>query len=597
VGPPAHPQALILPNQKEPQSTAIPKSHFTHGETGLILPERVAWQNLYDKWKKSVELSEKQNVVQWEFLSSSKKAYLATYFAPDRIEVKSTLPPDILGIYKDLSWGLDPNAPDDALFMEFRHREDVTISDPNLFYQNVVQFAKRAGIETKILNPQLGVDQNTTLHFHISVKGRNLAELGEAFNDLALIRKIHSGELNDLTSNESYIYEPTATQKGLVRIIARDRLEFRAHSIALKDELNFILEALSHENPEALNFIHNEIRRLMNDYVAEKLMTRRSEYVSRFLPWMTPDQQKKAQAKLDSLKLLDQRIQNPTQDLWDDLPKLFSGGDNHLAKKFNQLLLRHPWPESFLNQVPSLLNGTNPVAKKVILNSLHLQQKWPEDVYPPLLEFIHGKNGELASQAAYAISSRSELPAKLITDAALPHLRSPSLESRVLGTQMIKNQKSLPKAIWDRLPELIGTEGDTDYHKAIRMNLTRTLENQTHWPQEFWDRIPSMMKTSSESTAKIIMAGLSKQKEWPEAVWQEILPFTIRLKSDARKTWAGIISKQARCPSSFLEKRLFIMNIFQTSGSAPAVLGHWFTEQQQKATAHCLAERTAQALR
>jgi hypothetical protein len=283
------PKELVLPS-----APLRRKSEAFQKQGELIVPKTQSWQTLYQRWR---ELSPdiKASVVRWENLPARTKAEFAIYDADGDIKLKDQLGPQEKQLFDRLEWVTDGDA------LEFRHRDDVIVRDPQEFYRDVTFLAKRAGVESKILNPGESRLQSASFHYHISVHGKDLVEQGFALNQLAFVRRVNAGILSDLTGEGDYLYHPDATKNRLVRVYDRDRIEFKNHLLPLREELAFSIRAVTLEKAQALHLIDSEIKRLMTPYVVGKIIQYKPQYLEdliKHVPELVPELKKNPDPKV-----------------------------------------------------------------------------------------------------------------------------------------------------------------------------------------------------------------------------------------------------------------------------------------------------------
>lgn len=297
-----------------------------HQEGSLEVPKRLAWQTLFDRWA-ALHPTEKRKIARWENLSPSKKAQLALdtkiLFSLEKLKIKKDAPEADKKLFEKFHWSQDRAA------IEFRHRENVIVSDPNEFYRDVLGLAARAGahVEKQILNPQASTARDSSFHYHVSVDGKDLTSQGEALNRLAFVRRIHQGILNDLTNEGYFLYSPSAESKGLVRVVDYDRIEFRFHTTPLVDELRFNLSVLTLDKKEGLKVIDSEIKKWMSDYVVDKISSLRLDYLSDFTKYMSKKQRARIRSQIETAKFIKNLPHKIPPDFWARAPELLKSDE------------------------------------------------------------------------------------------------------------------------------------------------------------------------------------------------------------------------------------------------------------------------------
>lgn len=464
---PITPQRLILPGNSTPQPLA-PAT-----EAKLELPKTTAWNTLNARWK-ALDPSLKKSLVKWERLSPLHKSELALVYALGKVEIKKDLPPAEKRLFDRLYWSKDGNG-----VLEFRHREDLIVTDPQEFLRDAKDLATRAGVERKIFNPGDSRINTASFHYHISLKGGIPKEVGIALNDLSLIRRLNVGILNDLTGEGEYLYYPSATDKGHVRIYDDTRLEFRTHIIPLEEELAFNLRALGQNKDQAIELIHSEIRHLMSDYVVDKISGIDSRYLPYFSKFMSPEQKLKIQPKLELVRYMKNLPSPITQDQWEQLPHWLSNTDIQIRNMAISLMERRfdvPWPADFWSHMPSLLQNSPPEMINLLTRCISRQKNWPPEIWQMVPGF----------------------------------LRDQDWSNQFAIQKGIKSQKSWPMEFWKEIPGLLLEE-----NKDISTLLLSAMDRQPVWPQEFWDQVPDLIKKSGNQNVREVLASRTKQPVTP----------------------------------------------------------------------------------
>jgi hypothetical protein len=272
---PQSPAMREKPKEKSPLS----RQHFQAGPGGLHIPKTVApilpWEELDARWN-ALDLETRRSVVRWEHLSPLKKAELAIDHATcSKLKPKKDLMEGQQKLFQKLYWSKDGEN------IEFRHKEDVIVDNPQEFYQDVRHVARLAGpmVETKLLDDPTLPLKGVAFHYHMSVAGKDLSGLGEAINDLMLVKYVASGDIMDLTRKGSYLYEPGARTKGLVRVIGKDRIESRAHVERLVDELGFRIKLAGMKPEKAVRLVYAEVSKLLTGEVVETILKHQPSYL------------------------------------------------------------------------------------------------------------------------------------------------------------------------------------------------------------------------------------------------------------------------------------------------------------------------------
>jgi hypothetical protein len=429
------------------------------------------WQTLYARWK-ALSPGLKESVARWENLAPIKKADLAISYAGGDIQPKSTLPPEERLLLERLEWAVDQDA------LEFKHKETLTVTSPEEFFRDAVQLAKRAGVEQEVLSPEEARLQRvrmnpgdpsaskSSLNFHVSVQDADLREIGVAFNRLALVRRVNLGILNDLTHEGRFIYQHSPKGRGLVRVIGANRIEFRAHTERLHDELELVTHALSLGPEKGLALVNAEIKRQMSDYVVDQFMKHAPAFPADFLDYMSPAQLERVAPRYEQelyLKRILQEHRGLPKDFWARAPELMASPSPIVQTRFAVALLTESgghWPDEVWERMPKLLESQVHLVKAAAFAALEGQWNWSEKFW-------------------------EKVPALMINDDV-------GVEQGI--TRLMKSQGVWPKVVWDRLPAMMTSEVPATRQRAIFL-----LKDQHEWPKEVWDKIPEMSKAPDGS--------------------------------------------------------------------------------------------------
>jgi hypothetical protein len=367
--------------------------------------------------------------------------------------------------------------------VEFKHREDLHVSDPNRFFQDVLELSRRAGVEYKILNPVESKKTSAGLHYHISVKGKDLRPLAMELNKLFMIERISQENLADLKEGQKYIYIRNAQWKGLIRLHGTDRMEIRTHIMPLKDELHFILPLLSLDSEDAVKIVANEIRKRMSDYVVDKIGEYKVEYLKDFTSYMSPSQLEHVQPRLDARKyVLEAKAKylasgKVPEDFMKRAPELMTNKDTSVFNETMELISHQPTlTEEVWDRLPSLMACEVGLTRQYVAMVLDRHLEWPEKVWLQLPQMI--KLGE-----------KSQLHSLF---------------------RSIAKQKVWPKEFWALVPEYL-----TSQSEYLSQYMLGALEDHPEWPQELLDRInelkPKMLPVTRRDFETAIEKYLSSR--------------------------------------------------------------------------------------
>lgn len=314
---------LVINNQLEVKKTDI----ITHTqdikkEEKIFeqVQRRREWDKLTENWK-ALPLEEKKELIKWEFLRPVTKVKLALQFADEQkvpqqnklnlVQLKKDIPEDIKKLFKKFTWDRDNKV------MEFRHNPSVIIKTPDEFLKDAEHLALLTGTKKELLNPekvsfeasvlnaakrtkeQIKEFENSTeesinilkkeaestfktsLHYHVSIPDRDLTPLASLFNDRLFLKRISQGIISDLTRNGEYLYySDNLDSRGLVRLIGKDRIEFRAHPEALLEELNIHLTALSLPPEKAGIYLQKNIIGLLDSDTLKRITKYNPKYLT-----------------------------------------------------------------------------------------------------------------------------------------------------------------------------------------------------------------------------------------------------------------------------------------------------------------------------
>lgn len=266
------PSSIIVPGSKP--SPVKPRSTFEVQSEQIL--RRVEWEKLFKRWRELPE-NEKIQAIRWERLSPLKKAELAIMLARFKndegtmkiLKLKENIPAPLEDLFSRLSWHQDGEA------LEFRHKDEIKIEDPEIFLKDVEQLSTITATTKETFNPEQTLKKNSSLHYHVSIEGRNFGELSKLLNDRLFLKRVSQGIISDLTGDGKGLYSPLPFRnRGLLRQVADNRIEFRAHVEPLLNELKLNLELLKMPEQEASEKLQSEISKLMST----ETLTRIAQY-------------------------------------------------------------------------------------------------------------------------------------------------------------------------------------------------------------------------------------------------------------------------------------------------------------------------------
>lgn len=245
--------ALILPGAKP--AGKVDKFHTS--TDGLIKPARLDWETLYERWR-ALPAKEKAQAVNWELLSPFHKAKIA-HELEEMLGAKSgpvlKLKANAPELLKKLYWHQELDA------IEFKHASPV--NEPQSLYRDIVEFGKLTGVSSKLENAPESRLRGVSLHYHLSLPGRDLTQIATRLNDLTLLKRVDQGVINDLTADGVFVYTTDIRNRGLVRLAEPNRIEMRVHPEKLAEELPFLAKALALPEEDALKMLDGEIEKLL----------------------------------------------------------------------------------------------------------------------------------------------------------------------------------------------------------------------------------------------------------------------------------------------------------------------------------------------
>jgi hypothetical protein len=371
--------------------------------------------------------------------------------------------------------------------MEFRHREELHVSDPNSFFEDVLGLARRAGVENKILNPVESKNTSAGLHYHISVKDKNLRPLGVELNKLFFVTRVNMRNLADLRENpldvkkeenRDYIYKPNAQGRGLIRLHGKDRFEVKTHVMPLEDELRFILPLLSLDSKDAVSIVANEIRKKMSDYVVEKIGEYQVEYLKDFTAYMTPAQLERVQPRLEARKYV------------------VEARERHLAS--GEL------PDDFMKRAPQLMTSEDAVIFNNTMELIEVQSTLSEEIWDRISALMTSHIGKTRQYVA-----------------------------SVLG-----HHTTWPEKVWRQLPQMIKLYEGSKLHY-----LFQSIAKQKVWPKEFWDHIPEYLTSKDEYLSQYMVGALDDHPEWPQDLLDRVDELKAKMLSVTRRDFETTLEK------------------------------------------------------
>lgn len=417
-----------LAGAKAEPSIQSPENFQRQGS--LDLPKRLAWQTLFTRWK-ALSPQVRLSAARWEDLSPPKKAELAMRYAAGEVHLKPGLPPETARLFSRLEYEMDGEA------LEFRHRPDLRVTDPRDFFDDLMSLARSAGVEFKVLHPELSRQKTSALHYHLSVQGRHLDAVGKALNRLALVQRVELGILNDLTRIGHYLYLPHAGGKGLIRVHGLDHLEFRAHFQPLLDELRFNLKIAGMNEPDALDQIGAEIRERMTDKVLDRISALHGTYLRDLLPYMSSGQRARVKPKVELLEKLSEPFEQWGPELRAEVPGLMESPDISVQERIARYLHFDPrWSDEVWARIPALMRSSSPFIQGTASDAVRMQSSWPDSFMAEVPALLRDPNPSVQEAMVLALLRQrhltSEIAREMRTLEESPHLEVRDAVKKVL---------------------------------------------------------------------------------------------------------------------------------------------------------------------
>ncbi len=281
---PSSEQGLILPGQNPSQQAIVAPSGLTaqalpnanQGAQVLSplgtprvssLPE-VSVIELNHAWNQ-LPFETRFNAVELERLN---RRALGFYIESELHLLKKGSDPE--GILSNLKWKNDG-----LRIIEFVDAKPM--DDPAELARQTRKFARVTGIESRLFNRTGALMGDSSLHIHISVPEfqGDFRPLAEAFRQLIDLRVIARGDLSPL-GGQTYGQSaaPIATKASSVRLVGRDRIEFRVIGDSLEETFPFFLEnMLEPDQAKAIERVQAASRALISPEVANRVLRGRRE--------------------------------------------------------------------------------------------------------------------------------------------------------------------------------------------------------------------------------------------------------------------------------------------------------------------------------
>lgn len=254
---------LITPSQAMPQSQIILRTGPTpnakptelRSQGGIILsgpveqpkeiivPEivkrDVKWSNIWARWKALPDM-ERLKVMKIQGLPPTKIAqlWMDEKIPLAWIQPRKTNTPEVNALLSNIEWE------NEGGLVEFRHKVPVNGKEPYL--RNVELFAEMAGIRRYIEEPNKVFPPDSlryTYHVHASRRGAILDGVAKKINKLLLLQ-MHEEGRGEGALKSRFGFSDTM-DKGLLRQISDDRIEYRSHVESPRAELERYIPYMS----------------------------------------------------------------------------------------------------------------------------------------------------------------------------------------------------------------------------------------------------------------------------------------------------------------------------------------------------------------
>ncbi|MGK5082925.1 hypothetical protein WDW37_06440 [Bdellovibrionota bacterium FG-1] len=303
-----------------------------------------------------------------------------------------------------------------------------------------------------------------------------------------------------------YLYQPDAYGKGLIGVISNDRIEARAHHLALKEELEFNIKALSLDEDKALQMIDSEIKHLLSDYVVDKIAELKVSYLVDFVPLMNHEQLRRIEPKLELLDYLSKLSSGKVpKDFWTRAPELMTNSDSSVGEKISYFLKnQNSWPNEFWDHIQKLLMHPNPSFQKIACLALQGNAPWPEEIWRQVHALLKSPNQNLRKNLIVAMRGQSQLPDFIWNE--LPNVMTSKPEVQEALLVLLKKHAQWPEPVWEILPTLISKADRWVLHSIFT-----ALQTQSHGSEDFRAKFLSLMAKLPEKTRDKIPENLRLQ--------------------------------------------------------------------------------------
>ncbi len=209
------------------------------------------------------------------------------------LKVREDAPP----AFKEMMsrFALEPDAVSGPAIFEFKHNEDIAMTDPVKYLADLASLSGFLGIQSMLDDPLTRKPGIYSYHVHISKKDGPIVE--SVLQALNFKRMLDLAKLNSaaaFSETSTVAYQTDIRRKGLIRRIAEDRVELRYHDGNPVDELRSTLELLSLPEKEAASRLSAQVAEQFTPELIEKITEIRPDVVVDYLlhiyPHLTTEQ-------------------------------------------------------------------------------------------------------------------------------------------------------------------------------------------------------------------------------------------------------------------------------------------------------------------
>lgn len=259
-------------------------SQMERSASGLILPESARkaapprqieltesqradlnWNEITRRWK-AIPISERRSWIDIDLLPKLVRASFFKYKLIDgpSLSPRTGIPVALKDFFSKLNWSRDPDMRRNPKGgpLEFRHSRPV--SDPEVLIKDIQRFSELAGIRRFVDHPEAPEDKvfGFSLHFHLSREGRDFSQLVPLLNTHRFLELAEQGRA-EAALDPLYGYKRKAEEKGLYRLVARDRIESRTHAMDPATEIRNMVRLMDMPKGEAEAELSGKIQSLI----------------------------------------------------------------------------------------------------------------------------------------------------------------------------------------------------------------------------------------------------------------------------------------------------------------------------------------------